>query len=360
MNRLLFVFLFFALLPLSVIAQTDELEPWVCPDGFAGQTLNVYNWATYIGDTTIADFEALCDVTVNYDVYESNEALIARLRQGNPGYDIAFPNEYAVSIMIRDGLLETINIENIPNFANIAERWVGFDFDPENEYGVPYLWGTTGVAYNVNAVEEPITSWTQVFEFDGRITWIDDPRTLPSIALLMLGNDPNSLDEDEIAAARDYLLENGNNVVAIADDDGDALLARGEIDLALEYSGDIYQLLVDCECEDYVYVLPDEGSIVDITFMVVPVDAPNPELAEVFMDYILDPVVNAQIVNDTFYATPNQAAIDSGLIADELLNNPALFPSDESLENLYFLADVTEAEQFYNDIWDEILIFIGN
>lgn len=346
-------------LSMSAFAQTDESEPWVCPDGFAGQTLNVYNWATYIGDTTIADFEALCDVTVNYDVYESNEALIARLRQGNPGYDVVFPNEYAVSIMIRDDLLETIDIDNIPNFANIAERWVGFDFDPDNEYGVPYLWGTTGVAYNVNVVDEPITSWTQVFEFDGRVAWIDDPRTLPSIALLMLDNDPNSLDEDEIAAARDYLLENGNNVVAIADDDGDALLARGEIDIALEYSGDIYQLLVDCECEDYAYVLPDEGSIVDITFMVVPMDAPNPALAEVFMDYILDPAVNAQIVNDTFYATPNQAAIDSGLISDELLNNPALFPSDESLENLYFLADVTEAEQFYNDIWDEILIFIG-
>lgn len=360
MKKVLFVIVFAALIVGGSFAQSDVTTEWTCPEGYAGQTLNVYNWATYIGEDTVANFEALCDVTVNYDVYESNEAIIARLRQGNPGYDIAFPNEYAVSIMIRDGLLETINKDNIPNFANVAERWRGFEFDLENDYGMPYLWGTTGVAYDVNSVTETITSWTQVFEYDGRITWIDDTRTMLSLAMLLEGMDPNSTDPEEIAAARDFLLANGANVVSIADDDGDALLARGEVDIALEYSGDIYQLMVDCECDDYAYVIPDEGSIVDMTFMVVPVDAPNPELAEVFMDYILDPAVNAQIVNDTFYATPNQAAIDSGLIPDELLNNPAVFPSDEAMENLYFLADVTDVEQVYNDAWDEILIFIGS
>lgn len=363
MKRILLVCLLFTLVSVVGFAQTDDTEPvettWTCPDGFAGQTLNVYNWATYIGEDTVANFEALCDVTVNYDVYESNEALIARLRQGNPGYDVAFPSDYAVALMVRDGLLEPINLDNIPNFENIAERWVGLSFDPENEYSVPYLWGTTGIAYDVNALEEPITSWMDVFEFDGRVAWIDDVRSTMSIALLMLGYDPNSTDADEIAEARDFLLENGSNVIAVADDDGDALLGRGEVDIAIEYSGDIYQLVVDCECEDYAYVIPQEGSIVDIALMVVPLDAPNPELAQVFMDYILDPVVNAQIVNDTLYATPNQAAIDSGLIPEEFLTNPAIFPSPELLENLYFLEDVTEAEQFYNDAWDELLIFIG-
>ncbi|MCA9884824.1 MAG: spermidine/putrescine ABC transporter substrate-binding protein [Anaerolineae bacterium] len=359
MKKALFAVLVAALLVSTAAAQSIEDIAWTCPEGYEGQTLNVYNWATYIGEDTVANFEELCGVTVTYDVFESNEAVIARLRQGNPGYDITFPNEYAVSIMIRDGLLETINKDNIPNFANVAERWRGYDFDPENEYGMPYLWGTTGVAVDLTSVEEPITSWMQVFELDGRVSWIDDTRTMLSLALLMLGYDPNSMDADEIAQGVDFLLEHGDNVVSIADDDGDALLARGEVDIALEYSGDIYQLMLDCECEDYAYIIPEEGSIVDMTFMVVPVGAPNLALAEVFMDYILDPVVSAQIVNDTFYATPNQAAIDSGLIPEELVNNTALFPSEESLENLYFLADVTDVEQVYNDAWDEILIFIG-
>lgn len=353
----LLCFLFVIAVPL----RGQEVETaWVCPDGFAGQTLNVYNWATYIGETTIADFEALCDVSVTYDVYESNEALIARLRQGNPGYDVAFPNEYAVAIMIRDGLLETLDINNIPNYANVAQVWQGFDFDPDTQYGVPYLWGTTGITYNKTVVTEEITSWMQFFEYDGRVAWLDDQRTMMSIALRVLGYDPNSADEEQIAEARAFLIENGSNVVAIADDDGDALLARGEIDIAVEYSGDIYQLLVDCECDDYAYVIPEEGSIADITLMVIPAGAPNPALAEVFMDYILDVQVGADIVNDTLYATPNQAAIDSELIPEDFLNNPAVFPSEEALENLWFLADLPDVEQAYNDAWDEILIFVGS
>ncbi len=345
----------------ATFAQEDESPEieWVCPEGFEGQTLNVYNWATYIGETTISDFEALCGVSVTYDVYDSNEAMIARLRQGNPGYDVAFPGDYAVSIMIRDGLIQPFDVTELPNYENIAERWLGLPFDPDNEYSVPYLWGTFGVAYNVNTVEE-ITSWQQVFDHSGAVAWIDDSRSTISIALRLLDYDPNSTDADEIGEARDLLIDNGGNVITIAADDGQALLSRGEVDIALEYNGDIFQIMIDCDCDDYAYVIPEEGSVVDLSLMVILEDAPNPELAKVFMDYILDPVVNAMIVNDTFYATPNLAAIESGVIDDMLLNNAAIFPDEDSLENLYFLADVDEAEQDYNDAWDEITILIGS
>lgn len=350
---------------LSVAAQTDEqgIEPeiqWECPGGFEGQTLHVYNWATYIGETTIVDFEELCDVDIVYDVYDSNESLIARLRQGNPGYDVAFPSDYAVAIMIRDGLIESINPDHIPNLSNIAERWRGLYFDPENEYSVPYLWGSLGVAYNTLRVREEITSWQQIFDHNGPVAWIDDSRSMLGIGLKMLGYDPNSTDADEIAEARDFLIENSGSAVSTAEDDGQALLARGEVDIAIEYSGDVYQVMADCECDDYAYVVPDEGSITFIDLMVVLKDAPNPELAEAFIDYILDPAVNAMIVNDTLYPTPNQAAIESGWISEELLNNPAVFPDEESLGNLFFLQDVGEAEQYYNDAWDEIVISIGD
>ena len=336
-------------------ADAPQIE-WTCPEGFAGQTLSVYNWSTYIGENTIADFEALCDVTDIYDVYDSNEALIARLRQGNPGYDVAMPSDYAVAIMIRDGLIQPIDLERVPNFANVAERWTGLFYDPDNEYSVPYLWGTFGVAYNVNRVE-PITSWFQVFEHNGPVAWVDDSRSMIGIALKLLGYDPNSEDADEIAEARDFLIENGRNVVAIAADDGQALLARGEVDIALEYSGDILQIIEDCDCDDFAYVIPDEGGIVDIAAMVILNNAPNPDLAHVFMDYILDPLVSADMVAFTGYPTPNEAA--KALLDDDILDDPLIYPDDEAVDQMWFNQDVDDAEQDYNDAWDEIKIFTG-
>lgn len=342
-----------------VIVQDTAIETeWTCPEGFAGQSLNVYNWATYIGENTIADFEALCDVTVTYDIFDTNESLIARLRQGNPGYDITFPNEYAVIVMAREGLIQPIDLEKIPNFENIADSFKGMAFDPENTYSVPYLWGTTGIAYNVENVGE-ISTIMDAFTYDGPVAWIDDVRGMMAFALGVLGYSPNSTDPAELEAAKDFLLENSDNVVAIADDDGQALLERGEVDIAFEYNGDIYQLQVDCECDTFAYLVPEELALVDITNMVLLTDAPNPELAHVFMDYVLDPSVNGAITSDTGYATANAAAIEGGFVDEDLLNSGSIYPDLETLKNIVFFEDVSEAEQLYNDIWDEVLILIG-
>lgn len=349
---------------LPVMAQDEVVEPtaddieWTCPEGFEGQTLNVYNWTTYIGETTIEDFERLCGVTVNYDNFDTNEQMVARLRQGNPGYDIVFANEYIIPVMIREELVQQINPDNVPNLANVAERWRGLDFDPDNTYTVPYLWGTTGVAYNAEKVGE-LTSWEDVFNYDGPVAWIADTRTMFSVALKMLGYDPSSTDPNEIAEARDFLLERTDNVVTFAEDDGQILLERGEVDIAVEYSGDVFALILDCECDTFSYAIPQEGSIADIANMLVPTGAPNLPLAEAFMDYILDPAVNAMIVNFTAYATPNQAAIDSGFIPEDFITNPAITPDAEAMENLWFLEDIGDAEVYYNDAWDELRILSG-
>jgi spermidine/putrescine transport system substrate-binding protein len=353
---------------LPVVAQDDAsdeaeaIEPvieWVCPEGFEGQTLNIWNWALYIGDSTVTTFEELCGVTVVYDVYDSNEALMARLRQGNPGYDIAFPGEYAIANLVRDGLLQKIDTASIPNYENIDEIWRGLYFDPDEEYSVPYLWGTFGPAYNTNKVDE-IVSWNDVWDHSGAVVWVDDPRSIIGIGLLMLGYDPNSTEADEIAEAAEYILEKSRNVVAFAGEDGQTQLARGDADIALEYSGDVYQVIEDCECEDFAYVLPEEGSFADVAGMVLLEGAPNPELALVFMDYILDPAVSAIIVKDVLYPTTNRAAVESGFIPEDILNNPLIFPSEEVQERLFLVQDVGEAQQYYNDAWDEILIFAGN
>lgn len=350
----------FVLLTGVLSAQDTAVETdWECPEGFAGQSLNVYNWATYIGDDTISDFEILCDVTVTYDIFDDNESLIARLRQGNPGYDVAFPNEYAIVIMEREGLIQEIDIANIPNIENVAENFLGMAFDPENKLSVPYLWGTTGIGYNVENVGMEITSWEDMFNYDGPVAWINDVRAMMGIALGVLGYSPNSVDPDELEEAKQFLLDHSTNVVAVADDDGQALLERGEVDIAVEYNGDIYQLQVDCECDTYAYVVPEELALVDITSLILLEGAPNPELAQVFMDYIEDPAVNGAITSDTGYATANLAAIEGEFVDEELLESASIYPDLETMGNIYFFEDVGEAEQLYNDIWDEILILIG-
>lgn len=337
----------------------EELEPWTCPPGFEGQELNIYNWATYIHPEAVPQFEELCGVTITYDVYDSNESLIARMQQGNPGYDLAIPSDYAVAIMIREGLVQPLNKENIPNAVHLIPGLLDKPFDPGNQYSYPYLWSTTGIGYNITEVGEEITSWEQVFHYEGPVAWLGDPRSMLSFALKILGYDPNSVNPDELEEARAYLMERKDNVYALAQDDGDALLGAGEVDIAIEYSGDIYQLIADCECDDYRYVIPEEAGQQDISSMVVLTDAPNPALAEVFIDYILHPQVSADLMNYTAYSTPNQTSINLELVDEELLNNPAITPDAETLERLYQFEDIGDDEVIYLEMWDEMVIEIG-
>jgi len=362
MHKFTLILLVVVLLVPAAIAQDDmtELEPWVCPEGFEGQTLSVFNWSTYIADNTIPDFEEACGVTVNYDIYESNEAMLARIRQGNPGYDIVVPSGDTVGIMIREELAIPLDYELIPNAVNITTELLNPPFDPDNVYSLPYQWGTIGIGYNTENVEGEVTSWDDMFEYMGPVAWLDDRRATLGIALMLLGLDPNSEDPEDIAAARDYLIERGSNVVSIAADDGQVQLERGDVDMTVEYSGDIIDLTYECECDTYAYVIPEEGSNVWIDNVLIPVDAPNPELAMVFIDYILHPQVGADISNFTAYASPNAIAIEMGLIDEELLNDTAIYPDEELLSNLFFVRTVSaEAEQLYNDAWDEMLIFLG-
>ncbi len=336
-----------------------ESAPWTCPEGYEGQTLSIFNWSTYIAEDSISNFEAACGVTVIYDVYESNEAMLARLRGGNPGYDLVVPTGNTVAIMIAGGLLEPLDFANIPNFANVTDALKDPSYDPGNVYTVPYQWGTIGVGYNITKVGEPITSWDQVFNYDGPVAWLDDLRGMMGIALNILGYDPNTEDPAEIEAAKQFLIDNGKNVVAIAGDDGQAMLERGDVDITIEYSGDILQVINSCECDNFDYALPDEGAVVWVDNLAIPTDAPNKALAEVFIDYILDPHVGADISNYTAYASPNKTAIAEGLIDEAYLSSPIIYPSEAAMQNLFAILDEPEAEQIYNDAWDEIKISLG-
>ncbi|MGL4610083.1 MAG: polyamine ABC transporter substrate-binding protein [Trueperaceae bacterium] len=359
-NITAFLFLGFLVSGLGSISGFSAAQSsWTCPEGFEGQQLSVYNWSTYIADNTIPDFEELCGVTVTYDTYPTDGDMLSRIRQGNPGYDIVVPTASTAQVMIAEGLLQALDFSKIPNFSNVATSYVDPVFDPENKFTVPYQVGGLGVAYNREKVGKDITSWYDVFSYDGPVAWMEDYHVMLSIALNLLGYDPNTKSEEEIGEAKDFLIENGKNVITIAQDDGQELLARGEVDIVLEYSGDIFQVIADCACDTYVYVNPVEGTYFSTDVLGVPLDAPNKALAEVFIDYILDPHVGADISNYTTYASPNQAAIDQKLISEETLSNPAIYPPVEVLEKLFTIVEDPETEVFYTEAWDEVKIALG-
>lgn len=340
-------------------AQDVPGSEWTCPEGFEGQRLSVYNWTTYIAEDTIPAFEEACGVEVLYDTYPTDDDMVARIRQGNPGYDVVVPADVNVFLMIEEGLLEPLDLSAIPNLRHVDPTFLDLLYDPGNRFTLPYQWGTVGIGYDVTATGQEIAGWEDMFAYDGPVSWLEDVRVMMGVGLLLIGEDPNTGDPSRIDAAKDYLVENGENVVYINQDDGQEVLLRGEADIVVEYSGDIFQIIDECACDDYRYVIPEEGTNFWVDNVAIPVDAPNPDLAHVFIDFLLDPHVSAQIANYTAYGSPNATAIQQGLIDPELLSNPGIYPTEATQERLFQVVQDSDLEQLYNDAWDEIRISVG-
>lgn len=342
----------------TVSAQQSSF--WTCPPEVRGQTLNVYNWTTYIAEDTISNFERICNVAVNYDTYAGDDEMLDELRQGNPGYDIVVPTDATVYVLIAEGLLQPLNFDHIPDFSNILDRFRNTPYDPQNRYTVPYQWGTIGIGYNRKLIGHDVTTWDELFNYTGPVAWLDEDRSMLGFALNMLKLNPNSTNPDEISMARQFLIDHSRNVSQIAPDTGQDLLAAGQVHMAIEYSGDIFQIINDCACDDFGYVIPSEGALIWIDSLAIPKGAPNKRLAEVFSDYILYPQVGADISNYTAYATPNHTAISEGLIHTEYLNNPGIYPNDDVLARLFFSTSITGFEQQYADAWDAVKRAVGH
>jgi spermidine/putrescine transport system substrate-binding protein len=210
-----------------------------------GQQVNIYNWDTYIGEATLENFTAATGIAVRYDLYASNDELFAKLRQGNPGYDVIFPTNDFVERMIVADMLMPLDHALIPNLGNLDPRFASAPYDPERAYSAPYFWGTIGIGYRISKATP--SSWGDLFESDaygGRIAWVNTIDTIQA-ALKYLGYSINTVAPDEIAAATDLLIKAKPNVRSIAPDTGQDLLIAGDVDVALEYSGDIAQVMAE-------------------------------------------------------------------------------------------------------------------
>ena len=301
-------------------------------DGKSGGQVNFYNWDTYIGETTIEDFEKESGIEVQYDLFADSAELFAKLRGGNPGYDLIVPSNDYVEQMIEAELLMPLDHAKIPNIANIDPAFMDSAFDPGRTYSLPYLWGTIGIGYRKSAVETPPSSWKELFESDvyaGRIALMSEPTTVLQMAMKAQGNSVNDWTDENLAAAERMLIDQKSRITAFAPDNGQDLLLSGEVDVAMEWNGDILQVM-DID-DDIGYALPEEGGLRWEDTLAVPVGAKNVENAHVLINYLLDAEVGAKIAEFVYYATPNAAA--KALMDDDYRENPAIFPSEEAMEN---------------------------
>jgi len=343
------------ILPILWVACAGAPSPAATPTATPEpQELNLYNWDTYIDPALLTDFEKKFGVQINYDIYDGNEELLDRVKANPTAYDLIVPSDYTVTLMRREGLLAPLNKENLPNFKNIDPLFINPALDPGNRYCAPYQWGTTAVGYNLKATGREIVSWDDVFDpaYAGRVALLDAARETLGVILLYLGYSPNSTNSVEIAAARDFLNDHAAQIAAYSGDDGQELLADGQVDIVLEYSGDIFQVMEDHP--DIRYTIPAEGAILWSDNMCIPAGAPHQELAEKFINYILEPEVGAALSNFTHYSTPNLAAFP--LVNEADRNNPSLYPSAEVRNRLFYLVDIgPEATELYEKAWADVL-----
>ena len=316
--------------------------------------LNVYNWDTYIGENTLADFTAATGIEVKLDLYADNDELFAKLKGGNPGYDVIVPTNDYVERMMKADMLIPLDHAKLPNFKNIDPRFQDAPFDPGRKYSIPYMWGTVGIGYRKSAVNGTPDSWKVVLDSDeyaGSIALLGDQQNVLGAGLKYLGFSWNSTNPDELKQVEDLLIKQKKNIKVFAPDNGQDLLASGEVKICQEWNGDIKQVMV--EDDDLNYIVPKEGSLVWQDTLAIPKGAPHPENALAFINYVLDAEAGKGIVETIQYATANKAAKE--LMPADYQNNPVIFPPDDVLakcEPSLYLGE--EAVKLRDEIWTRI------
>ncbi|MFY9557812.1 MAG: extracellular solute-binding protein [Blastocatellia bacterium] len=317
-----------------------------------GGELNVYIWSNYLPESVIAEFERRYGARLNVELYDSNEALLAKLQSGGASYDIIVPSDYMVTVLREQGLLEELDRDAIGNFSNLDPQFTGLPFDPANLHSIPYLWGTTGLAYRKDKVTGPIDSWSALWDtnYKDRISMLDDVREPFAAALKLLGKSENSVEADEIAAAAALLLDQKPLVKAYDSGGFDQMLLSGDVWIAQAYSGQIAKAIEDNP--DIGYVIPKEGCTIFVDNMCIPRNAPHKEVAHEFINFVLEAKIAADIANGTGYSSLNLAA--RGLIRPDLLGNEAAYPPREALERCEFIREIGPAIGVYDRWWTEI------
>ena len=320
------------------------------------QKVIVYNWGEYLDPEVITMFEEETGIDVIYEEFETNEIMYPKVQSGAIAYDVVCPSDYMIQKMLDNGLLAEINFDNVPNLKNIGQRYMdkSREFDPENKYSVPYCWGTVGILYNKTMVDEPIDSWSILWDdkYRDNILMQDSVRDAFGVTLKYLGYSLNSTDLDELTEAMNLLIVQKPLVQAYVIDQVRDKMIGNEAAIGVIYSGEA--IYTQNENPDLEYVIPKEGSNIWIDSWVIPKNAEHKENAEAFINFLCRPDIALMNFDYITYSTPNTAARE--LIEDEDIRNSKIaFPDDSELEHcetFHYLGD--EADAVYMDLWNKV------
>ena len=291
--------------------------------------LNFYNWDTYIGETTLEDFKNASGIDVNMSLFATNDELFAKLRAGNPGYDVIVPGSEFVERMIQADMLEPLDHAKIPNIKNIAPEFMtDAPFDPGHKYSLPYTWLVIGIGFRKSKVSATPDSWKVLFdsdEYKGRIAVMSDASELFRNCFKYLGGSINSDSPELLKKAEEMLIKQKPNIKSFHEDNGQDLLLSGEVVVVQEYNGDIAQIMA--EDDDINFIVPKEGAMKQQDTLAIPKGAPHPENAHKFINFIFEPEVGAEITKTILYPSPNAAAV--ALMPASYRDNPVIFPPAE-------------------------------
>lgn len=320
-------------------------------------TVVVYNWGEYIDPEVLTIFEEETGIQVIYEEFETNETMYPKVEAGASLYDVICPSDYMIQKMIDNDLLQALNYDNLPNATkNIGTQYfeMADQFDPGNQYAIPYCWGTVGILYNKTMVNEPIDSWSSLWDpaYSGNILMQDSVRDAFMVSLKFNGFSMNTTEKAELEAATKSLIDQKELVQAYVVDQVRDKMIGGEAALGVIYSGEA--IYTQRENPDLEYVIPKEGTNVWIDGWVIPKNAPNLENAEKFIDFLCRPDIALMNFEYITYSTPNVAA--QALIEDEDIKNSTIAFPDlsqyDNLETFSYLGE--EAETIYNEYWKEV------
>lgn len=316
-------------------------------------TINVYNWGDYIDKSILKEFEKEYGIKVIYDEFATNEDLYVKIKQRSNNYDVIFPSDYMIERMIREDLLEKLDKENIPNLEKVGQRFLNLDYDPDNQYSVPYMWGTVGILYNKSMISDKLDSWNDLWneKYKEEIVMLKSQRDTIAVALKKLGYSMNTRNIEELERAKEELIKQKPLVYSYLGDEVRDIMVGEDAAIAVVWSGDAVEMIR--ENDNLEYVIPKEGTNLWFDAMVIPKGAKNKEGAEKFINFLTRPDIAAKNAEYMGYSSPIPEAVE--LLSNELKSSQVAYPSEHMLENTEIFKDPKDIVKEYDRIWTDIM-----
>ncbi|KTC91124.1 ABC transporter substrate-binding protein [Fluoribacter dumoffii] len=328
------------------------------PKIFSAPVVNVYAWGGEIPKEVIQQFEQESGIKVNFSTYDSNETMYAKLRASHQTvYDVILPSAYFVERMKRQGMLERLDPQKLPNKINLDARFVHNDYDNGNQFSIPIIWGATGIFYNQEVVPNPPKSWKELWfpKWHNQLMLLDDSREIFAIALMSLGFDPNDTNPGHIKKAYDHLVQLVPNIKLFASDSIQAIMIDADAVIGSSWNGDAFKAHEENKAVEFVY--PEDGFVIWVDCLAIPKNPPHPKEALEFINFILKPEISAQIALKEGHAITN--AKGRALLPQPIRDNPMVYPPAEIMTKGQFQRDVGEETLLlYNRYWEQLKLIL--